>query len=69
MQADADVLQERQRMADEWSAYVARRAEFTALLQGFRQQMYGDRFAEGEFKIETVTVEQVVENKEEPYKA
>lgn len=69
LQADADVLQERQRMLDEWTSYTTRRAEYVQLVDGFRRTMYGERFAEGAFKMETTTVEQVVDIKEEPYKA
>ncbi len=69
MQADADVLQERQRLLDDWNEYCARRAEYVALVDGFKRQMYGERFAERDFTIENVTVEQVIESKEEPYKA
>eukprot|EP00983_Pelagomonas_calceolata_P101964 1158752-Pelagomonas_calceolata.AAC.4 len=39
MQADADVLQERQRMADEWKAFCDKRAEYVALLDGFKSSM------------------------------
>lgn len=36
MQADADVLQERQRLKDEWQAYMDRRREYIKLLEGFK---------------------------------
>ncbi|KAF5831983.1 eukaryotic initiation factor [Dunaliella salina] len=66
MQADADVLQERQRMADEWKAFCDKRAEYVALLDGFKRSMYGPRYEEKPFSIETVTVEQIIDQKEEP---
>ena len=68
MQADADVLQERQRMTDEWRHFLERRKDYIQLLHDFKASMYGERFAEKPFTIETVTVEQVVDVKEEPYK-
>jgi translation initiation factor 3 subunit B len=68
MQADADVLQERARAQEEWDAYTSRRAEYVALLDGFKAQMLGPKYAEKEFTLEQVTVEQLVESREEPYK-
>mmetsp|Transcript_40368 Transcript_40368/g.89637 ORF Transcript_40368/g.89637 Transcript_40368/m.89637 type:complete len:721 (+) Transcript_40368:71-2233(+) len=67
MQADADVLQERQKLHDEWSRWVESKREFVALADGFRKKMYGDRWEEKEFTMQRATVEQVLESKEEPY--
>jgi hypothetical protein len=39
MQADADVLQDRQKLADEWQSFCQRRAEYVALLDGFKASM------------------------------
>jgi hypothetical protein len=36
MQADADVLQERQKLNDDWKAYQERRREYVKLLEGFK---------------------------------
>ncbi|KAJ9529622.1 hypothetical protein QJQ45_014394 [Haematococcus lacustris] len=66
LQADADVLQERQKSMDEWKAYMARRSEHIKLLDGFKREMYGPRYDEKPYTLETVTMEQVIETKEEP---
>lgn len=39
MQADADVLQDRQRMADDWKSFAEKRKEYVALLDGFKTSM------------------------------
>jgi hypothetical protein len=67
MQADADVLQERDRGLQEWQAWKASKQETMALVEGFRKQMFGAKWAEKEFTMERVTVEQTVEVKEEPF--
>lgn len=68
MQADADVLQERQKYLDEWQAYVERRRGYAQLLADFKRELIGpQRYAEGESTIQKVLVEQVIEVKEEPY--
>jgi hypothetical protein len=36
MQADADVLQERQRLKEEWQAFVDKRREYVKMLEGFK---------------------------------
>ncbi|PNW85513.1 hypothetical protein CHLRE_03g190100v5 [Chlamydomonas reinhardtii] len=66
-QADADVLQERQRALDEWKAYCESRRNYAALQMDFKRELYGPRFAEKEYTIQKVMVEQVVDQKEEPY--
>ncbi len=43
MQADQDVLQERQRLNTEWRDYLSRRKDYIALLDGFRREMFGSR--------------------------
>ena len=67
MQADADVLQERDRGLQEWQAWQASKRETMALVEGFRKQMFGAKWAEKEFTMERVTVEQTAEVKEEPF--
>jgi hypothetical protein len=67
-QADADVVAERQRATDGWAAFVSGASEYTALLDGFRRRLLGTRYDEKPFKLQNVTVEQVIESKEEPYK-
>lgn len=67
LQADADVLQERQKQQEEWNAAAAARAEYVARTRQFYEEMYGDRAKEQEYVMETVTVEQVIDVKEEPY--
>lgn len=66
-QADADVLQERQRLLDEWSSWYSSKEQYARDLQDFKKKMYGDKFAEKPFSMESVTVEMVMEVKEEPY--
>lgn len=66
-QADADVLQERQKALDDWKAYCDTRRNYAALQLDFKRELYGSRFAEKEFSIQKVMVEQVLDVKEEPY--
>lgn len=67
MQADADVLQERKRMTDEFNNWYGTKAEAIQALQEFRKKMLGDRFEEPEYTMETVTIEQTIDVREEPY--
>lgn len=67
LQADADVLTERQRMLDDWLAWLASKRGYIAQLEEFRRTMLGERYEEAEFTMESVTVEQTIDNKEEVY--
>lgn len=67
MQADADVVRERQRATSEWHAYVASRKQYAEELAAFRKQMWGDKVLEQPFVMETKVEEQVLDVKEEPY--
>jgi translation initiation factor 3 subunit B len=69
MQADADVLQERQKMVDEWNAWVARNEEYVEKMKEFFSEKFGALAGEPEYTMETVTVEQVLDVREEPYNA
>lgn len=69
LQADADVLQDRQKQQEEWEAAAAERAEYIAQARSFYESVYGDRAKEREFTMTTVTVEQVLDIREEPYNA
>jgi translation initiation factor 3 subunit B len=69
LQADADVLQDRQKQQEEWEAAAAERAEYIAQARSFYESVYGDRAKECEFTMTTVTVEQVLDIREEPYNA
>jgi hypothetical protein len=69
LQADADVLQERQKQQEEWDAAAAARAGCVAQVRAFFEATYGERAAEREFSMTTVTVEQVLDVREEPYAA
>ncbi|KAI8475850.1 MAG: eukaryotic initiation factor [Monoraphidium minutum] len=69
MQADADVLQERQKMADEWRTWAEGRAAYAEAQAAFRREMCGALADEPEFTVKTVTVEQVLDMREEPYNA
>lgn len=69
LQADADVLQERQKQQEEWDAAAAARAEYMARIRQFYEETYGDKAREREFVMETVTVEQIIDLKEEPYQS
>jgi hypothetical protein len=51
MQADADVLQERARMAEEWRAWVASRALYVEEQAAFRAEAFGAAAAEPEFTV------------------
>ena len=68
-QADADVLQERARLADEWKAWAAAAAAYVQQREAFRLKMYGPKAAEGEYTMQKVTVEHTVDVKEEIYAA
>ncbi len=63
------MLHERQRALDEWKAYLESRRNYAALQLDFKRELNGPRFAEKEYVIQKVMVEQVVEVKEEPCKA
>lgn len=67
MQADADVVRERQRFVSEWNSYVASRKAAAEKAAQYKKQVYGDKYAEQPFTMESVTVEQVLDVKEEPY--
>lgn len=67
LQADADVLQERQKQQEDWDAAAAARADYVAAARSFYETMFGERAKEREFTMTTVTVEQVLDIKEEPY--
>lgn len=69
MQADADVLQERQKQQEEWDAAAAARAEYIDKIRAFYESTYGEKAREKEYVMETVTVEQVIDVKEEPYQS
>jgi len=68
MQADADVLRERERLREEWAAGVEARSEYVEAMRRRLEEVYGaERAAERPFDMETVTVEQVLDVKEERY--
>jgi len=67
MQADADVLQERKKMADEWRAYIESRAEYVQERAAFRKALCGALAEEPEFTVKTVSVEQILDVREEPF--
>jgi hypothetical protein len=69
MQADADVLQERQRASDEWRAWAEARAAYAAAQAAFRREVCGAAAEEPEFVVKSVTVEQIMDVREEPYNA
>ena len=67
LQADADVLQERQKQQEDWDAAAAARAEYVAQVRSFYESQFGDRAKEREYSMTTVTVEQVLDVREELY--
>lgn len=68
MQADADVLRERERLREEWASWAAARNDYRDAEKQHLVESYGaERAAEREFDMETVTVEQVLDVKEERY--
>lgn len=69
VQADADVLQERQKQQEEWDAAAAARADYVAKVREFYLETYGERAEEKEYTMTTVTVEQLLDVREEPYTA
>jgi len=69
LQADADVLQERQKQQDEWEASVREREAYVEQARAFYRETYGPRGEEKEFSMESVKVEQLLETREEPYNA
>jgi hypothetical protein len=69
MQADADVLQERQRMADEWKAWAESRRPYAEAEAAFLKAALGPLAEEPEFTLKAVSVEQILDIKEEPYNA
>jgi translation initiation factor 3 subunit B len=69
LQADADVLQERQKQQEEWDAAAAARTDYIARIREFYEETYGEKASEKEYVMETVTVEQIIDLKEEPYQS
>jgi translation initiation factor 3 subunit B len=69
MQADQDVIQERQRLMDEFNAWFNAKKNSVSKVADFRAQVYGPRYAEREFTVQSAFVEQILEVKEEPYNA
>lgn len=69
LQADADVLQERQKQQEEWDAAAAARADYIERIREFYEATYGEKAWEPEYVMETVTVEQIIDLKEEPYQS
>ncbi len=67
MQADADVLQERQAMTDAWNAWLDRSLAYAEQVAEFRRERLGARASEAEFTMESMSVEQVLETREELY--
>uniref|UniRef100_A0A7R9YYS4 Eukaryotic translation initiation factor 3 subunit B n=1 Tax=Chlamydomonas euryale TaxID=1486919 RepID=A0A7R9YYS4_9CHLO len=64
---DDAVLAERKSLLDEWQQFKAKKKDYVAMLEDFRKQMYGSKWDEKESRLEKVSVEQVIESKEEPY--
>jgi hypothetical protein len=69
LQADADVLQERQKNQEDWDAAAAARTEYIQQIRSFYEATYGDAAKEKEYSMTTVTVEQLLDVREEPYNA
>jgi translation initiation factor 3 subunit B len=66
-QADADVLQERARLLDEWKAWVEASRPYVAERAAYRLKKYGPKEAEPEFTMQKVSVEHTISVAEEPY--
>lgn len=52
---------------DEWDSAAAERVGYVERSRAFYEAMYGERAAECEYTMERVTVEQVLDVREEPY--
>lgn len=63
------MLQERAKQQEEWDAAAAAREGYVAEARAFFEATYGQRAKEREFSMTTVTVEQVLDVREEPYNA
>lgn len=60
-------MQERQKMLDEWNAWLESRIEYVEQLKQFIREQYDTAADEEEYTMETVTVEQILDSREEPY--
>lgn len=67
-QADADVLSERKTWMDEWIQFRDSKKEFVTKLEAFRKQMYGPKWDVKSSRMDKISVEQVLETKEERHK-
>jgi translation initiation factor 3 subunit B len=66
-QADQDVLLERKQLLVDWETWVEGKQVYVDKLQSFKLEMYGDMYKEKPYGMERVTVEQVLDVREEPF--
>ncbi len=61
--------QERQKVTDEWNAWVEAKKAYAAKVAAYVREAYGldEGREEPEYVMESVTVEQVLDVREEPY--
>lgn len=64
---DDNVLSERKSLLDDWQRFVATKKDSVAMIDAFKKQMLGSKWDEQPSRVEKVSVEQVIESKEEPY--
>ncbi|CAD7701705.1 unnamed protein product [Ostreobium quekettii] len=67
-EANREVLEKRQRLRDEWKAWVESTAEWVAQQQAFKKEMMGNKYAEREFKMVEVTLTETISVQDEIYK-
>jgi translation initiation factor 3 subunit B len=69
MQADADVLRERERLAAEWREWRESRESYAEAAAAFKREACGALADEPEYVVRAVAVEQILDVREEPYTA
>lgn len=67
-EADTELLEMRRQQTEEWESWKHTNESYAEQHARYLQEMYGDSYAESEFEMKTVELEQVVDVKEEIYK-
>ena len=57
MQADTEIIAERNRLEDEWMRWYASKQEWLAWIEDGRKELLGDKLQEGEYTVEEVEAE------------
>ena len=57
LQADTEIIQERQRLQDEWNQWKESKADWLAWFEQGRRELLGELLQEGEYTVEEVEEE------------